>query len=297
MFTKNKAKFTVGICAYNEEKNIGRLVEFILAEKYALVSLAKIVVVASGCTDRTVPIVSQIARTRKKVQLIVEKERKGKSSAVNLVIAATRTKKIVLISADILPARGTIEKLVIALKSPEVGMVGGRPIPKNDPKTLIGYAVHLEWRLHHLISLKKPKGGEMIAFKRIFKRINPKSAVDEAVVEGLIAIQGYKIGYIPEAIVYNWGPRTVRDFLRQRRRIYAGHLATKKHYGYSVSTFEITKVIPYVFLAIEWNWRFFIYTPIVAALEMIARSAGFLDYYCRIRDHSIWKVAKTAKRF
>lgn len=295
MPTKNKIKFTVGICAYNEEKNIGKLLEFFLAEKFYKTYPVKIIVVASGCTDKTVSIVEQISKGRKKIKLIIEKERKGKSSAVNLIIAASRTRKIVLASSDIMPASGSIEKLVLALNPSEMGMVGCRPLPKNNPKSLVGYAVHLQWRLHHLISLKNPKGGEVIAFKRIFKRINPKSAVDEAVVEGLVAIQGYKIGYVPEAIVYNWGPRTVKDFLRQRRRIYAGHLATKKHYGYSVSTFEVTKVIPYIFPAFEWNWRFFVYTPVIAMLELTARAFGFMDFYLNMRDHTVWKIAQTAK--
>lgn len=292
---KRKIRFVVGICAYNEEKTVGRLLDFLLRERFKDVQMNEIVVVASGCTDKTEDVVLEFAQKNNRVKLITEKERRGKSSAVNKIIQKSKSKIMVLISADIVPSKGAIEKLVLALQEREVGMVGGRPIPRNKPDDLVGFAVNLQWRLHHLISLKRPKLGEMVAFKKVFKRINPKSAVDEAIVECLVATQGYEIRYLPQAIVRNRGPETIRDFLRQRRRIYAGHLATKKHYGYAVSTFEVFKIFPYVFKVIEPTWQFFVFTPIIAFLELMARTAGWLDYHFKIRDHSIWKIAETTK--
>ena len=43
---------------------------------------------------------------------------------------------------------------------------------------------------------------------------------------------GYEIRYVPEAVVHNKGPETVGDFIRQRRRIAAGHLHLLKSQGY-----------------------------------------------------------------
>jgi len=292
---KSKIKFSMGICAYNEEKTVGRLLNFFLREKFKQVSMTEIIVVASGCTDKTEDVVRGFNQKDSRIKLITEKERRGKASAVNLIIRNSKSKIIVLESADTVPAKGAVEKLVLALKNPEVGLVGGRPIPCNKPNDLIGFAVNLQWKLHHLISLKRPKAGEMVAFKKIFKRIHPKSAVDEAIVECLVATQGYRISYEPKAVVYNKGPETVRDFLRQRRRIYAGHLATKRYYGYAVSTFDGLAIFPYLLKVFELNWRFFVFTPIVIFLEFIGRTTGWLDYHFKIRDHAIWKIAKSTK--
>lgn len=291
-----KLKFSVGICAYNEEKTIGRLLGFLLKEKFKNTILDEVIVVASGCTDRTEDVVCKFSQRDRRIKLITEKERRGKASAVNLIIQNSRNRTIILESADTVPAKGAIEKLALALQNPEVGLVGGRPIPRNSPDSLIGFAVNLQWKLHHLICLDNPKAGELVAFKKIFKRIHPKTAVDEAIIECLITSQGYKICYEPKAIVYNKGPETVRDFLRQRRRIYAGHLATSRHYGYTVATFKGLAIFPYLFKVFEPSWRFFIFTPIVIILEVIGRIAGWFDYHFRIRDHSIWKIAKTTKR-
>lgn len=295
MTRRRKTRFTVGICAYNEEKTIGKLLDFLLKEKFKNTQLDKIIVVASGCTDKTEDVVLEFGQKDSRVKLIKERKRRGKASAINKIIQSSKSKIIVLVSADVVPSKGAIEKLVLALQETEVGMVGGRPIPRNKPDNLVGFAVNLQWKLHHLISLRRPKLGEMVAFKKIFKRIHPKSAVDEAIVECLVATQGYEIRYEPRAIVHNKGPETIRDFLRQRRRIYAGHLATKRHYGYAVSTFEAFRIVPYLLKVIEPSWQFFVFTPLVAFLEFIARIAGWLDYHFKIRDHSIWKIAETTK--
>ena len=48
---------SIGIMAYNEEANIGRLLRSVLGERFTHSYLKEIFVVASGCTDRTEEIV------------------------------------------------------------------------------------------------------------------------------------------------------------------------------------------------------------------------------------------------
>ena len=71
---------------------------------------------------------------------------------------------------------------------------------------------------------ESPKLGEIVAFRNVIPRIPLDTAVDELSIQALITQLGYQLVYEPEAVVYNRGPATVGDFLRQRRRIYAGHL-------------------------------------------------------------------------
>ena len=89
-------------------------------------------------------------------------------------------------SADTLPEPTTIERLLEPMcGNPDIGMTGGHPVPINDKSTFMGYAVHLLWQLHHQIAIKKPKLGELTAFRRVFYRIPYDSAVDEANMEPL----------------------------------------------------------------------------------------------------------------
>jgi poly-beta-1,6-N-acetyl-D-glucosamine synthase len=115
-------------------------------------------------------------------------------------------------------------------------MVGGRPVPVNDPTTFMGHAVHMHWRLHDRLARIHPKLGEVIAFRNVISGIPINSSVDEISIQALISQLGYQLIYEPACVVYNKGPLTVRDFLKQRRRIYAGHLQIRDQQNYAAST-------------------------------------------------------------
>ncbi|MBA2284900.1 MAG: glycosyltransferase, partial [Ktedonobacteraceae bacterium] len=223
---------SIGIMAYNEEANIARTVRALLEQRISTASIEEIIVVASGCTDRTVPIVAEIARQDARVKVCVQEKREGKASAVNLFLKEASSPIAILIGADVIPESSAIEVLCAPFKDPAVGMVGGRPIPVNDRTTFMGHAVHLLWRLHDRVARQTPKLGEVIAFRNVISGIPATSAVDEISIQALISQLGYRLLYKPECVVYNKGPVTVRDFLKQRRRIYAGHLKVRSQQNY-----------------------------------------------------------------
>ena len=159
----------------------------------------------------------------------------------------------------------------------------------------MGYVSHLLWRLHHRVSLRRPKMGELIAFRNIFRQIPYDSAVDEASIEPLILGQGLELHYVPEAIVYNRGPETVTDFFKQRRRIYAGHLYVKDTVGYKVSTMSGLRILLLFLQEMRLDWRYFLWGPAAIALEVCARLRGMYDYRVWKRKPFIWAVAETTK--
>jgi len=285
---------SIGIMAYNEEANIGRLLEAVMSQQSRLVSVAEIVVVASGCNDRTEAIVQDWANRDPRIQLIAERQREGKASAINRFLLQAREKIVVLCSADLLLEPDTIEELVAPFADSAVGITTGRPVPVNDPANFMGFAAYLMWDLHHRINSCSFKAGEMIAFRKIFERIPRRTSVDEASIEPLIRGQGYEARYVPAAVVYNKGPLTVGDFLRQRRRIYAGHLEIRHALGYNVSTMSGTKILSFFLRNLDWHPGHFLWSWGVAVLEAYGRFLGKCDYKNR-RDHSIWEMATTTK--
>jgi cellulose synthase/poly-beta-1,6-N-acetylglucosamine synthase-like glycosyltransferase len=284
----------MGIMAYNEEANISQLLSAVVSQRTTKVNLSEIVVVASGCTDRTHGMVEEWALRDRRIRLFRQPRREGKASAINQFLAHAREKIVVLCSADLIPAADAIEELVAPFADPEVGMTAGRPIPVNDPRTFMGFAAHMLWDLHHCINRTNFKAGEMIAFRKIFERIPYHTAVDEASMEPVIRGQGYAVRYVPTAVVQNKGPETVKDFLSQRRRIYAGHLAVRNTLGYSVSTMSGRKILGLVLRNMQWRPRPFLWTWGVAALEAYGRFLGKRDYKKR-RDHRVWEIAETTK--
>ncbi len=284
----------MGITAHNEEANIGKLLECVLQQEFHQAVLTEIIVVISGCTDNTESVVRDYMNRDGRIQLLIQEQREGKASAMNLFMEEAEEEVLVLSSADLQPGPETLEYLAAPFADPELGMTACRPEPVNDPNTFMGFAAHLLWDLHHQMNLHGFKAGEMIAFRKVFRRIPPYTAVDEASVEPLIRGQGYLVRYIPQAIVFNKGPETAADFLRQRRRIYAGHLELQQILGYSVSTMSGLSVLSLLLHNLNWHPKQFFWTWGVVALEMTGRFLGWRDFR-QEREHTVWEIATTTK--
>jgi len=287
---------SVGITAYNEEANIGKLLAAMLAQKLDQVAITEIIVVASGCTDNTVSIIQQYAAQDPRIKLIVQEKREGKTSAINQFLQAAQEDICVLQSGDTLPRYDSIENLVKPFENPNVGMTGAQKIPVNVPEHIIGYMSHLRLRLEHQLCLEIPRLGELIAFRKVFNQLPPDVAMDEAFVEALVIRRGLQVVYAPDAVVYNMGPETLGEFILQRRRNYAGHLHLVHKYGYRVSSLETGRVLRIaadeVGKALRLIWTLFV----LALVEAFARLLGTYDYYVRGRKHVVWDMAWSTKR-
>jgi biofilm PGA synthesis N-glycosyltransferase PgaC len=285
----------IGVMAYNEEKNIGRCIKALINQELQSGRINKIYVVSSGCTDRTNEIVLEFQKQNPCIALIEQKNREGKASAINQFLKVSNANVCILESADTITQPDTIEKLILPFRDEKVGMTGAHPIPVNSKKHFIGFAVNKLWSLHHLMALDSPKCGELVAFRNILTQIPEYTAVDEAVIESLIRETGFKIVYVPEAIVKNKGPETVKDFIKQRVRIAAGHKHLCSTKGYKVSTLKPKKILPYIFKDFRWNPKEIVFTSYLIALEAISRIIGALNFYLRDKNPYIWDVSFTTK--
>ncbi len=287
---------SIGVCVYNEEKNIRTLLNSLLAQKN-IKDIKEIIVVSSACSDKTDEIVeNDFSKSDPKIILIKQKKREGKASAINLFLEQAKGDIMVLESGDTIPAEDTIDNLTKPFKNPKIGMVGGRPIPVNDPDTFMGFTVHLLWELHHKLAMRHPKLGELVAFRRnLIKRIPTDTAVDEAFIEALITEQGHELTYVPDAIVYNKGPETISDFLKQRRRIFAGHIHLIRVKGYAPSSMKKFEILKLVLEDLELNPKEILWTWGAMLLELYGRALGSYDFYIKKDNPYIWNMAVTTK--
>ncbi len=288
---------SIGIMAYNEEANIARTINAVLKQEGPSIRVEEVIVVASGCTDRTVPTVAEIALKEPRVRLYIQEKREGKASAINLFLKQTTSEVAVLVGADVIPEESALEHLCSPFLDPKVGMTGGRPVPINDVSTFMGHSVHLLWRLHDRLARTHAKLGEIIAFRTIVPSIPTNSAVDEISIQAVISQLDYQLQYRPECVVYNKGPLNVRDFLKQRRRIYAGHLKVRAQQNYEASTMKASPILRQLIACRDFTMS----TPKQAAwttgtilLESYARVQGHYDFW-RKREHHIWQMVDSTK--
>lgn len=286
-------KICVGICAHNEERNIGRLLEHLIK----LPKKVRSIYVVSSSVDKTNDIVCSFSRRDKRTRLIMESKRSGKTSALNVLLSNGNSYDVMLyMGADNLPEKNAIDILSQELKKPDVGVVGARGIPVNNPNSFTGFCAHLQWNLLHLSSLKHPRAvGELMAFKvKLVEWVPPAIINDDAYVQFVIESKGYKTVYRPDAIVYLKGPSTVREIIRQRRRVYTGHRQLKLIFGKLPHTMkwmgwkQILKACP--FLGLKGR----LYALGFILLQAIAYILSAWDFH-RGKIPYVWPIAETTK--
>ncbi len=286
---------SVGVMAYNEGQNIASLLESLVKQNLETITISEIIVVSSECRDQTDCIVREFERKDSRIKLLTQGQREGKASAINLFISNAKCDIVVLANADTIPDADAVERLVAPLIDLKVGMTGGRPVSVYGQNGFVGYTVNLMWNLHHVISLATPKMGELVAFRSMLKRIPEDTAVDEANIEAIVKEVGYELRYVPEAVVRNNGPETFRDFIKQRRRIAAGHRHLLKETGYKVSTLSPVRILRELWREHTWGVKETAWTLGAIGLEALSRFLGWWDFCVRKRNPYIWDVAASTK--
>lgn len=289
---QKQLKVSVGIFAHNEEKNVKATIDSIEKQVLNLAKIEEIIVVSSGSNDKTNELVVTKSETNSKIKLYTQAERQGKSAAINLFLSHAKSPIVVTVSADLRLHKKAIEEILVPFLQPDVGMVGAHPVPTNSRSTSMGNVVHLLWELHHEISLIKPKCGEMVAFRNIVRQIPPQSAVDEATLEVLLQLIGYSTIYAPRSIVYNSGPKTVADFITQRRRVFIGHQWVKQQYNYRVATLNLTLIATIIARHILHNPNSISSLLCLIILEISSRLMGWIDYNLMGKNPYVWQMVK-----
>ena len=288
---------TLGICAYNEEKNIERTIRSIFRQKGRIAEVADVLVVSSGSTDGTNDIVRNLSETFPQVKLLVQEKREGKNSAINLLFDHKSTDIMVFLNADnVFENAESLDRLIEPFLDEKVGMVGGHPLPTNDPSTLAGYTVQLLWRMHHYVAVQEPKTGELIAFRDIGTRLPTNMQSDEDILRMKLEEAGYRTVYAPDATILNRGPETVGDYIKQRTRVNIGENYLKRMYRYSLPTHDYGKLAG-AFINSVRELGFHPFRMLGALyLEFYPRLKARMHVAMRKGDICVWEQVTTTKK-
>jgi poly-beta-1,6-N-acetyl-D-glucosamine synthase len=286
---------SIGVCAYNEERNIGHTLDSILAQTLDGSYVGEIIVVSSGSTDRTDAIVSDYAAKDPRVRLLRQEKREGKNSAVNAFMASATGDILVLVNADNNLSQGALGRLVSRFNDPKVGVVGGRPMPVNRRDTIAGFAVHMLWDMHHRLSLIYPKVGEAIAFRNLHIQIPTGMQSDEDLVRMDLEKRGYRTVYEPEAVVINTGPETVRDYWKQRTRVNIGARYMKRLFDFDIPTWDNHYLFQAYLGFLKDNASQIFRMSAAILLEMLARAYASIYVLLDRGDKVVWSMVESTK--
>lgn len=296
---------TIGICAYNEGRNIRQLFTNLLRDQ-GLSDLDEIIIVCSGCTDETVPIAELFAKADGRIKVLLEPERRGKASAVNLILREAKGEIIIFMGADVIPGERAVRRIAQRLSSGgDLGIVSGAPVPIRS-ETLAERVSSIVWALHNevlgaLSDRLVYACGELYGLRRSIVGSIPKWVVnDDAYVAKRAEEMGYRSEICDGAKVYIRAPRTILDYIAQRRRVTFGHLQLWRGIGLYPGCVE-NAALKSPSLLLRTALRMALRRPselpyLLAgiALEAFAAILAILDTL-RGKSHSIWEIARTTK--
>jgi cellulose synthase/poly-beta-1,6-N-acetylglucosamine synthase-like glycosyltransferase len=297
---------TIGVCAYNEERKIKTLLGDILDQK-DLPQGARVVVVASGCTDNTVSIVRDIANSNPKVELIEEKNRTGKTNAINIILAHCPVEFLVLVSADIRLPKDSIGEILRAISDEGVAVVGGLPVVDNSDKGTVAKSAAIIWRVMRQMMTKLGSSGELpfvmgelYCFRTsLVERIHFQVVNDDAYIATLARDKGFKVVHAAKANFVLKVPSSIPDYIAQRRRVTYGHLLIKAQMGRYANVEGIA--LDHTLILARAMIREAASHPMSVAramflleLEVVVRLLAWLDLR-EGRQHATWSRIATTK--
>ena len=267
-------QFEIGICAYNEDKNLNRLLNFLIKEQFSN-ELENIFVVCSGCNDNSEKVVKKYTKLNEKIVLIHEETRMGKPHAINEILRLIKTPVLIFLAADNIPRKKSIDRLLTYFKDPIVGGVNGHPFPMN------GFKLNkLIWQLYYDIYMQNnsKRGkienltGEFCAFRPLFNSLPDKIICDDAWMGMKLRELGYRIEYCENAISEFKSPINIIEYIIQRSRNIKGNQQIQAKNLINNIYYEPIFTLKSIFHALlKFNW-----------LSLLA--ALFLELYCIIKS-------------
>lgn len=124
-----KITVTIGIPAFNEEGNIVHLLESIYRQQGKLFNIQEILVISDGSTDKTEELVQTFSKTHKRVKLIADRNRTGKSERLNTLYRIAQGEFILSLDADVFLKNDDVIEKLVGKVAKNTNVVGARFIP------------------------------------------------------------------------------------------------------------------------------------------------------------------------
>lgn len=216
---------TLVIAAYNEEDFITQKIQNTLELDYPEDKL-KIIMITDGSTDRT----PDIIRPYKRVQLMHQPERNGKTAALNRAMQLVDTPIVVFCDANTLLNKAAILHLVKHYEDPTIGGVAGeKKVLQGESDGAAGME-GVYWKYES--TLKKldaalytvvGAAGELFSIRTaLYQPVEQDVILDDFIISLRIAQAGYRIAYAPDAYAMEAPSFSISEEHKRKVRISAG---------------------------------------------------------------------------
>lgn len=218
----DRPRIAICMSAYNEARLIRQRLERLIEAAHAYGN-ASIHVYADGPQDGTIEILEEFGSS---IDLIVSRERSGKSHGMNLLVARSQSELVMFTDANVMHDADIIAKLVAPFADPTVGCTSARLIYSNaddSPAAATGAAY---WRAEESIKTIESQtvgligvDGAMFVLRREAHEPPPVHLIDDLYLSLVVLASGKRLISVPDAEVYERSATQAEEEYARKRRI------------------------------------------------------------------------------
>ena len=217
---------TLVIAAYNEEEILLQKIQNTLDIDYPS-DLISIIIITDGSVDNSEAVVKQFPS----INLLHQKERKGKLAALKRAVQFVKTDLVVFSDANTMLNRECISYIVDHYSNSKVGGVAGeKKIASSKHVSALGEAEGLYWRYESFLKKQDAQfytvvgaAGELFSIRtKLFENIDDNIILDDFITSMKVCLAGYKIEYEPKAYAVEMPSASLREEAKRKIRISTG---------------------------------------------------------------------------
>jgi biofilm PGA synthesis N-glycosyltransferase PgaC len=216
---------TLVVAAYNEESLMEAKIQNTLNLNYPAGKL-HLLFVTDGSTDRTPDVIAQYPQ----IQLMHSPARNGKIMAIHRAMHEVNTEIVVYTDANTFLNQDALLLIARHYADPTVGAVSGEKRVMQDAISDATAGEGFYWKYES--ALKKwdselysvvGAAGELFSVRKsLYKEVEPDTILDDFMISMLIAQDGYRIIYEPDAYASELSSDNIKEELKRKVRIAAG---------------------------------------------------------------------------
>src|SRR3989339_232398 len=232
---------TIGIPAYNEEKNIEKTLYSVIQLDYPKEKM-EIIIVNDGSKDTTQQKAEKIIKQYPEYQIeLINQKNQGKGAALNTAIKKAKGEFFVCLDADSYPQKNALKKIIpcfednkdIAVVLPCMKTVTGKNFLQKIQR--YEYIINMFYKelMGKLDCIRVTPGPFSVYRTKVFEKIggfDENNLTEDLEMAIRLQKNNYKIVQTTDSTVYTVPPNTFKQLLKQRNRWYKGSILNSLKY-------------------------------------------------------------------